>query len=163
YRVDGRGRLHPVCGIVHKNWIIGVAFSPNSKDVASIAVAEGTAGDNDVLKVSSADSCEPTGKFVEIGHAYVQSVAYSPVGDLIAWSTRAGDVWLTDLSSNGMQIPLPKTHSAPVDEMKFSPDGKLLVTAGRDMNVVVWDVTTRSVRRKLPGHTQAVYTIDLAR
>lgn len=44
----------------------------------------------------------------------------------------------------------------------FSPDGKLLATGAEDKLIRVWDLTTRTIRMRLPGHEQDIYSLDFA-
>ena len=43
-------------------------------------------------------------------------------------------------------------HRLAVTSVAFSPNGRRLVTAGRDSDVILWDVGTASVLRRLRGH-----------
>jgi len=45
---------------------------------------------------------------------------------------------------------------APVNDARFSPDGKLLVTASRDGRVILWDITSRQVLTTIRAHFGAV-------
>src|ERR1700722_15251352 len=52
-----------------------------------------------------------------------------------------------------------KGHTALVYSLAFSPDGKLLVTAGFDNVLKVWDAATGKELRELKGHTKPVYCV----
>jgi WD40 repeat protein len=43
-------------------------------------------------------------------------------------------------------------HRLAVTSVAFSPDGRRLVSAGRDSDVILWDVRTAAVLRRLRGH-----------
>jgi WD40 repeat protein len=48
-------------------------------------------------------------------------------------------------------------HGDLVNSVSFSPDGRLLVTAGRDHDVLVWDAGTGSIVRRFPeAHSASV-------
>ena len=51
-------------------------------------------------------------------------------------------------------------HGARVSNVQFSPNGRLLATAGFDNTVKLWEVATRKLIQTLTGHTEAV--LDLA-
>ncbi|MEU8343742.1 WD40 repeat domain-containing serine/threonine protein kinase [Actinomadura meyerae] len=51
-------------------------------------------------------------------------------------------------------------HTAAVNAVVFSPDGKTLATASQDKTVRLWDVATRApLGQPLTGHTQGAYSL----
>ncbi|MBX7104501.1 MAG: WD40 repeat domain-containing protein [Gemmataceae bacterium] len=50
-------------------------------------------------------------------------------------------------------------HNDLVNCLTFSSDGKWLATAGRDLSIRIWDVSTGQVARTLIGHQEAVEAI----
>src|SRR4051794_23556149 len=44
-----------------------------------------------------------------------------------------------------------KAHTAPVTAVLLSPDGKQIVSAGRDGRLVIWDVTSKTAVVELLG------------
>lgn len=160
YRVEESGRFQFVCAAKHENWVISAAFSPDSKRVVSIGIGEGQYADDDVMKIWDTASCEPADIAVDLDHAYVRTVAFSPISNRIAWGTRTGQVWLADLGDGFKRTQLPQVHTGKVQEIDFSRDGKFLVSGGLDAKVVVWDMETKTVYRKLAGHKQGVYTVE---
>lgn len=44
----------------------------------------------------------------------------------------------------------------------FSPDGKYLATGAEDKIIRVWDIETRTIRMRLPGHEQDIYSLDFS-
>lgn len=65
--------------------------------------------------------------------------ALSPALGVVAFGGRDGSVRLLDLATRRMRTGAGR-HDAPVTAMAFSSDGRTLVTAGRDDQVIVWDV-----------------------
>jgi WD40 repeat protein len=61
-------------------------------------------------------------------------------------------VWVLERIRPHLRMVLP--HAGAVRALAYSPDGHMLVTAGDDPSVRVWDVTalTPSVRVEVPGH-----------
>jgi hypothetical protein len=73
------------------------------------------------------------------GHdAWVCAVAFSPDGKLLATATVQGDIHVWAARS-GRLLRDFEGHRGPVTALAF-PDGKSLVSAGRDTSVLVWDV-----------------------
>jgi WD40 repeat protein len=54
-------------------------------------------------------------------------------------------------------------HPASVDSVAFSPDGRLLATAGEDHMVRLWDVATKRRVASLAGHTDIVRQVAFSR
>src|SRR3974377_1345049 len=52
-----------------------------------------------------------------------------------------------------------KGHKGLVYSVAFSPDGKILATAGFDNVVKLWDFATGKEIRSLTGHTNPVYCV----
>jgi WD40 repeat protein/serine/threonine protein kinase len=53
-------------------------------------------------------------------------------------------------------------HQGDVYSANFSPDGKLLATAGQDKTVRLWDVVSGETLRVLTGHTHDVNSVQFA-
>ena len=64
-------------------------------------------------------------------------------------------------------VPVPPSHlvrtltghTGPVNEMAFSPNGRLLATASADGTARLWDPATGKHRHTLTGHTGPVYGV----
>ena len=50
-------------------------------------------------------------------------------------------------------------HSAPVTDVKWSADGKLIATGSGDTTVQVWEATTGRVLFTYRGHTDVVFSV----
>jgi WD40 repeat protein len=90
------------------------------------------------------------------------SVALSADGSLLACGTEDGLVDLWDLSTGTLRCTL-RGHRSGVRCVAFSPNGRLLATASRELvggqargDIRVWDTGTAALRRRLEGHTDTV-------
>ena len=72
-------------------------------------------------------------------------------GDLIASCSRDNTVrvWSNNASA---ACTIMKGHSAPVKSIAFNADGTLLVSAGDDKLVKVWDAEKRKFIQSFSGH-----------
>lgn len=48
------------------------------------------------------------------------------------------------LTARFSSILVDSGHRAPVTSLRYSPSGALLISGGRDTDVIVWDVTNES-------------------
>jgi WD40 repeat protein len=87
-----------------------------------------------------------------------QLMVVSPDGNLmISWSehanergSEAGRWWLWN-PINGAMLLEPPRHSHPLQAVRFSPDGKQVVTASEDHSIRLWDVKSSKNTNFLDG------------
>ena len=81
----------------------------------------------------------------------MESVAFSPDGDVLAAGCADDTVRLWNVTDPGRPAPLGKPLTGPanlVTSVAFSPDGRLLAAGSYDHKVWLWNVT-QSARPKL--------------
>jgi WD40 repeat protein len=78
---------------------------------------------------------------VESFHLTNQSLRcldYSPLGNLIAAGASDNAVYILDGDTLEVKNTIPRAHDNSVFAVKFSPDGRYLITGGRDAHLKVW-------------------------
>jgi WD40 repeat protein len=127
--------LRPAPIRANEELVNGVAFSPSGECVAAVGPA-GTA------KVWNAANGQLVSSFE--GHpGTVNCVAFHPIANYLASGDTDKEVklWTPD-SPTGRPVHAPLTgHTAYVESVAFSQDGKYLATASWN-EVIIWDVTS---------------------
>lgn len=78
---------------------------------------------------------------------YVTAIAWSPLGNLLAAASGAGEVQLVTPSKAGFKAKiLCPAADQSVDVLAFSGDGKWLAMAGQAGQVSLWEVEAKTVR-----------------
>jgi len=89
-----------------------------------------------------------------------QFPAWSRDGKSAAFvSDRSGEdqVWIAAADGTGEPRPLTKDHQGPLGEIKWSPDGKTLVTFDREMRILLVDVNTGAMTLVDQGEVGSSY------
>jgi WD40 repeat protein len=138
------------------HWISGAAFSPDGK----VLVTTSLFGAVRTWKVA-------TGRLLRTlfqAGAIVQHLAASPDGRTLALTVGSANatLLLLDFPSGKLRRRWQPHGSANVDGIAFSPDGKLLASAGRDGVAHFWDAATGACRLTLRGHTGGVCSVAFA-
>jgi WD40 repeat protein len=134
----------------HKQGISSIAFSPDSKTLAT-GSADGT------VKIWSA---APRGERTVLGklNSEMLSVAFAPDSQTLATGSADGIVTLWSAAS-GTAFATLLGHRGPVRSVAFSHDGKVLASGGSDRTVKLWDVASHRTVATLPGHKDEVWCI----
>ncbi|MEK6550730.1 MAG: serine/threonine-protein kinase [Pseudomonadota bacterium] len=127
----------------HTDWVLCLAFSPNSRWLAS-------AGQDRTILVWDTRSGRLAGT-LRGQNAVIHAIAFSPDGKQIASAGVDGTVRLWDFASS-RQIGGMRGPGGALYSLAFSPDGKHLASGGRDRTVYVWDVARGERVHALEGH-----------
>ncbi|KAE8443107.1 hypothetical protein EG329_002351 [Mollisiaceae sp. DMI_Dod_QoI] len=89
---------------------------------------------------------------------YVNAIAFSPDGSLLASGSADQMVRLWDIAKGEIRLLLDG-HSGRVNSVCFSPDGKQIVSGSDDMTIRVWDADTETECMVLRGHEKKVTAV----
>ena len=137
-------------------------YSPDGQTIA-------TAGGWNDNTVQLWDAQTGAHKTTLTGHTkQVNSVAYSPDGNIIASGGTDGTVRLWDVTTGKHKAALKDTSwinyllpwlNAPVNSVAYSPDGNTVATASMDSKLQLWDTRTTELKTILIGHTGPVDSV----
>lgn len=86
----------------------------------------------------------------------INSLAFSPKGDMLAAALDSGWIELYDMNKGKMFGALEGQTTSEVWTIQFSPDGSNVVSGALDRAVRIWDVRARECRWALRGHDEWV-------
>ena len=126
YALDGSGKKLDLNG--HWGRIWGAAFSPDSKDVATFSY-DGT------VRIWNVE----TGILMSVLQhgSWVSNAVWSPDGKRVITSCADNNIRVFD-PTDGFELLKLSGHLAPVLDVRITPDGKTLVSAGADMTLKLW-------------------------
>jgi WD40 repeat protein/serine/threonine protein kinase len=148
---DKQMLLHTLTG--HGDEVNSVAFSPDNRSLAS-------AGYDNAVRIWDLATSQEIFKHQRPGRS-VPRFAYSSDGQFIASSESDNTVRIWEIKTDREKLTLP--HSTPVLSIRFSRDGRWLVTTSadttcsRDGEIIVWDARTGNKVRTLRGHTSYLH------
>ncbi|MGK7902528.1 MAG: caspase family protein [Hormoscilla sp.] len=106
---------------------------------------------------------EKSGKKLSVltGHAdKVNSISFSPDGQLLATAADDGTARLWDLSS-GQQLAKMSGHQGQVLSASFRPDGLALATSGSDGTVRLWDLSGQELEQ-FQAHEGWIWSVSFS-
>ncbi|MGE0482183.1 MAG: hypothetical protein AB7Q17_17130, partial [Phycisphaerae bacterium] len=144
----------PPLRLAHPRAVSHVAFSPDSQCVA-------TACEDRVVRVWRVGQTEPARVFAECGDRIPQ-VAFDPVRPRIAVAVRSGALLIASLDGDAEPQSWAPASGVPRRVVRFSADGRWLLTGGAGRVLEIWDAAAGTLRAELPGHAQEIFSLDVA-
>jgi WD40 repeat protein len=130
-----------------------LAFSPDSKTLAVGGQKGDRSGEVTLWSPATGDL-----KLALPVAAFVNAVAFSPDGKMIASSTGGEFVQVWGIDKGDVIVTL-NGHKQGHRSLAFSPDGELLAVGGPDGKVRLWQTPTGRLKEVLEGHQAEIYSV----
>lgn len=134
---------------IHGGWVCGVAFSPDSRQVATV-------GEDGTVQVWQVDQGQLL-KTLKGHEGTTQAVAFSPNGQWIASSGKDNTVRIWQANTGTLSQTLLLKSEATT--LSFCSSGKVLVSGQTDCNLSLWQVSDGQKLGVLTGHSKIVYSL----
>ncbi|GJJ74845.1 hypothetical protein EMPS_07203 [Entomortierella parvispora] len=137
----------------HSTRVTTVSFSPSGQHATS-GSCDGT------VRLWDTQSSHVKPMASRSGFRAISCSAYSHTADKVAIAYADGVVELRD-GQTGSDCYFQWKHSARIDFMSYSRDGRYLVT-GTEGDLICWDTVTGLCRRSFEGHKRSVWLMTLS-
>ena len=136
----------------HKRGALCLAISKDGKVLVS-------GGYDRFIRIWDADTTAELGNLPEQAGP-VQRIALSPAGDLLAWGTGSrihlGKITGLPKAFQFKELLPRGGHETAINSVRFSPDGKKLLTTDNDNSAILWDqLTGKELHRFHKGYRSA--------
>ncbi len=148
----------PVMGRTNATGVKGLAFSPDSRQVAvidSLSVEVWNVAEKHLLKSFSRgwSGDVPLNNFV-------LGIAFSPDAKKVAYAKATDEVVIHDLQSDN-ETTVGKSSHGNALSLAFRPDGRVLAWADRT-GIALWDLENQAPPRRLTNHLEQVVCLDFS-
>ncbi len=137
----------------HTQKITALAFSPTQNILVSSSEDKST-----ILWQINADSAQINPIKTLDTNYFQRCLAFSPDGKYLALAG-VNDIFLLNMQTLAIEDTLSNAHDLMIFGLKFSPDGKSLLSAGYDKTLKLWNISTKKLLKSVEQPSQ-VLSID---
>ncbi|HVW13895.1 MAG TPA: hypothetical protein VHB54_08740 [Mucilaginibacter sp.] len=116
-----------------------------------------TAGGDGNFGVCSLDSLSPI-KIMKLCGEKVRGIDFNYHTSEIAIATGSCDIYILDLFSLHLKHGFI-AHRLSANTVRYTPDGKFLLSGGRDAYLNIWETANYTIVKSIPAHNWAIYDI----
>jgi len=142
--------------------IISITFSRDGKWLASASSSNSASSDNSV-KLWDVESRNP--KPIRTLHRYsygARGVAFSSDGRQLFSSGTESMIRVWDVATGAEAAAPLEGHAAWGGPLATAPDGLSLASAAGDSTVIIWNMISRKLERRLLGHSAPVHSLAIS-
>jgi WD40 repeat protein/transcriptional regulator with XRE-family HTH domain len=133
--------LHKFTG--YNDVLTGVAYAPDGKTILT------TSSDGTTRLWDST-----TGQEIRIFTGYI--AAFSPNGQYLVTVEENRVIRILNIQTEEEILQFTHDHASGLNSIRFSPDGKLILTSGRDGTAALWDSVNGKALQSFVGHTGSI-------
>ncbi len=116
-----------------------------------------TAGGDGNLAICSLDTFSPT-RIITLSHEKLRSIDFNNSASEIAIATGSCDIFILDLFTLQVKSGFI-AHQLSTNIVRYTPDGRFLLSGGRDAYLKIWETGSNTLLKAIPAHNWAIYDI----
>lgn len=125
-------------------------------DDGTLTAASGLDKNNKIWYTNNGKEIFRTGKLID----YRRSIAISPDNKIFAGSSFS-EIQLFDITAGKLK-KIIAGHNGWINSIRFSLDGKRLITGSTDMSAIIWNVESGEIIWQLKGHLAGINVVKFS-
>jgi len=142
---------------------VDIAVSPDLTMMAAIGVGESRMNELVVFKLNNMTKIKP---YFKEKMVVFSAVAFSPDNNYLACGDEGGKVRVLDTKKfkevSNFKFEYSDRHWASVRQIKYTHDGKFIITSSGDEKIKIWDAVNGKLVRTFSGHKKPITDFDLS-
>ncbi|MFC5171999.1 trypsin-like peptidase domain-containing protein [Streptomyces mutomycini] len=123
---------------------VAMALSPDGKNLAAV---------DDEQHVRIWSLSDGKARKLRLPAANLREIVFDPTGKSLAVGTGDGGIRLWDVRSDRQRGEILDSGERPVAALRFTPDGRRLLSSNTDSEITVWNLTAHRPTHRFTGYT----------